>query len=193
MKKVLLALVLSAVLSASVGTFAASVELDGVTWTYSIQKDVSGAQYVQLGDGTKPGCTGANGAVTIPGTIANLPVKKLGASLFHNNTDITSVVIPDSVLFISSSFYGCSNLESVELHDGVYVVADQAFHSCRNLREVKSRGGHRTDSSHYLVAGSPYIGSYAFYDCINLTPPAISHRNTRCVDRAGKYFLEYAA
>ena len=24
-------------------------------------------------------------------------------------------------------------------------------------------------------------------------PPAISHRNTRCVDRAGKYFLEYAA
>ena len=25
------------------------------------------------------------------------------------------------------------------------------------------------------------------------TPPAISHRNTRCVDRAGKYFLEYAA
>ena len=23
-------------------------------------------------------------------------------------------------------------------------------------------------------------------------PPAISHRNTRCVDRAGKYFLEYA-
>ena len=27
----------------------------------------------------------------------------------------------------------------------------------------------------------------------NLFPPAISHRNTRCVDRAGKYFLEYAA
>ncbi len=26
-----------------------------------------------------------------------------------------------------------------------------------------------------------------------LCPPAISHRNTRCVDRAGKYFLEYAA
>ena len=25
------------------------------------------------------------------------------------------------------------------------------------------------------------------------SPPAISHRNTRCVDRAGKYFLEYAA
>ena len=24
-------------------------------------------------------------------------------------------------------------------------------------------------------------------------PPAISHRNTRYVDRAGKYFLEYAA
>ncbi len=27
----------------------------------------------------------------------------------------------------------------------------------------------------------------------NGSPPAISHRNTRCVDRAGKYFLEYAA
>ena len=26
----------------------------------------------------------------------------------------------------------------------------------------------------------------------NKIPPAISHRNTRCVDRAGKYFLEYA-
>ena len=26
-----------------------------------------------------------------------------------------------------------------------------------------------------------------------LSPPAISHRNTRCVDRAGKYFLECAA
>ena len=31
-----------------------------------------------------------------------------------------------------------------------------------------------------------------FGPCID-NPPAISHRNTRYVDRAGKYFLEYAA
>lgn len=31
------------------------------------------------------------------------------------------------------------------------------------------------------------------FDYENGGPPAISHRNTRCVDRAGKYFLEYAA
>ena len=37
-------------------------------------------------------------------------------------------------------------------------------------------------------SGKTYFVKEYFTD-----PPAISHRNTRCVDRAGKYFLEYAA
>lgn len=37
------------------------------------------------------------------------------------------------------------------------------------------------------AGGVPRLYTHYYY------PPAISHRNTRCVDRAGKYFLEYAA
>ena len=41
-------------------------------------------------------------------------------------------------------------------------------------------------------ATAPYFDLFKLGDGSWRFPPAISHRNTRCVDRAGKYFLEYA-
>lgn len=44
-----------------------------------------------------------------------------------------------------------------------------------------------------LKEGFPNVSGFSPQNLKYCSPPAISHRNTRCVDRAGKYFLEYAA
>ena len=79
---------------------------------------------------------------------------------------------------------------------------DYGFSSSAFMRQMCT-----DDSGHLYVANrnSPHIYKFDIehegeqytdsnYEARSESfPPAISHRNTRCVDRAGKYFLEYAA
>ena len=55
--------------------------------------------------------------------------------------------------------------------------------------------GDKTIARKLLSADRVYVPSVVCgeIDAGSSGPPAISHRNTRYVDRAGKYFLEYAA
>ena len=41
--------------------------------------------------------TGSGGAVIIPDTTNNLPVKSLGDKSFYNCTNLTAITIPDSI------------------------------------------------------------------------------------------------
>ncbi|NLB65058.1 MAG: leucine-rich repeat protein, partial [Lentisphaerae bacterium] len=51
---------------------------------------------------------GAGGEVTIPDTIEGLPVTSIGQEAFEECSDLTSVVIPDSITSIGeSAFWWC--------------------------------------------------------------------------------------
>ena len=59
------------------------------------------------------------------------------AGAFRNRTDITSVVIPDTVLDIGRyAFDGCSNLTEVNIPEGVRSLYGYAFRNCISLTEV---------------------------------------------------------
>ena len=60
------------------------------------------------------GYTGSGGAVTIPGTINNLPVTAISSGAFQNCASLTSVTIPASVTNIAdTAFQNCSSLAGV--------------------------------------------------------------------------------
>jgi len=75
---------------------------------------------------------GSGGDIIIP-----TEVKSIGAEVFKNNTDITSVVIPTSVESIgTSAFSGCTALASVIIPESVNQIENYVFLGCTNLQDI---------------------------------------------------------
>ena len=119
---------------------------------------------------------------TFMGTEFNLDYSellKLGA-VFVGCTQITEVIIPDSVVIIGdSAFYNCSNLISVTIGNSVNIIGEQAFYSCYDLTSVNIPSSVTTIktsafevcglTSVIIPNGVTSIGSLAFQGCSDLT------------------------
>ncbi len=78
-------------------------------------------------DGVLEEYVGAGGDVVIP---ASLGIKEIAAHAFENNTDITSLVIPEGVEIVGYwSFRECTSLESVTLPYSLCELAEHCFSS----------------------------------------------------------------
>ena len=98
--------------------------------------------------------------LTVPSQINGESVHSLSAGCFANCTELTTVILPDTLqvidqqafygctslrgIFIPSSvmtigaeaFYGCTDLESVCLHDSLFSIGRDAFDDCNYLRYI---------------------------------------------------------
>ncbi len=82
-------------------------------------------------------CNKASGDIALPQMYNGLPVAEIGGFAFRGCNDITSVVIPIGVEWISScAFDECANLEKVIIPDTVSTIQDHAFRSCEKLKTV---------------------------------------------------------
>jgi hypothetical protein len=80
--------------------------------------------------------------ISIPSTYQGLPVSAIKNDAFKNNTDIVSVIIPDSVTSIGMrTFYGCTNLASVSIPDSVTSIGAYAFDECPCLANLTIPNG----------------------------------------------------
>lgn len=78
--------------------------------------------------------------VKIPSQIDGKPVTAIGTAAFIDS-DITHVVIPDTVFYISArAFDGCSSLRSVEVPESVSSIGDYAFKGCTSLKSITIPG-----------------------------------------------------
>ena len=98
------------------------------------------------------GYNGSSAEVTIPAAYEDVPVRGIWTEAFKGNENITSVTIPDSVIFIGSSvFEGCTALKSVTIPDSVTSIDYYAFRSCTGLESVTlGRGVVELDDSAFI-------------------------------------------
>ena len=118
-----------------------------------------------------------NGEVTIPSTVSvggdNVPVVSIAEDAFADNTEITSVSIPESIETIGDgAFQGCESLTKVEFDDNANVtsIGEGAFAGCNSLATVE------------IPASVTSIGKGAFDGCDNVNYVDLSNANSLNVD-----------
>jgi hypothetical protein len=86
---------------------------------------------------------GTGGSVSIPAQINGKPVTRIADKAFNNCTGLTSITIPNSVIFIGESliydsgvFNGCTGLTSITIPDSVIFLGEKAFQGCTNLSSI---------------------------------------------------------
>ena len=92
--------------------------------------------------------------IVIPSEYEGLPVVSIGNRAFSYNTDIRSVVIPESVTSIGDdAFYDCSSLESINIPDSVTSIGMTAFYGINDNAYNEYNGAYYlgNDSNPYVV------------------------------------------
>lgn len=146
------------------------------------QRDSSGLDYAVNEDGTTCTITGMGVCtdvdVVIPETIDGYQVTAIGKLAFWPK-NITSVVMPDSVVSIgTSAFEYCSELRSVVLSKNLTSIGIHAFNQCQNLTSIS------------LPDSLTSIGGGAFSNCSALTsitiPAGVTSINSGTFNRCHK-------
>ena len=96
--------------------------------------------------------------------------------LYMNNTEVTELVIPNSVTSIGNyAFYGCSGLTSVTIGNEITSIGDEAFRGCTGLTSVT------------IPNSVTNIGEKAFSGCTGLTSVTIPNSVTSIGNNAFNY------
>ncbi len=123
------------------------------------------------------------GDLIIPETYNGLPVTSIDYLGFQNCSELTSVIIPESVTSIGGcSFIGCTNLKTISIPDSVEYIGENVFYDTVYYNdETNWENGVLYINNHLVEAdcnvvsgeysiknGTITVASYAFYGCNNL-------------------------
>ena len=96
---------------------------------------------------------GSDKDIIIPSTVLDVPVTAIGADAF-SRSEIESVEIPEGVITIGAeTFNGCKKLSSVTIPSTIENIGIQCFGNCENLESIS------------LPEGLKNIDTFAFYGC----------------------------
>ena len=111
-------------------------------WYYSTAYN----QYDEYG-GLKVYCYKGNQKnVVIPSEINGIPVTVVGTmwsdeenderTPYYDTSNVETVVVPETVKYLSASFKNLTNLKSVTLSEGLEVIGNNTFENCTQLTEI---------------------------------------------------------
>ena len=101
--------------------------------------------------------------VTIPSEIDGLPVTIIGSNAFAFCSNLTNIIIPNSVKTIDSlAFNSCTSLTDIVISESVTSIGAYTFQNCTGLTSVT------------IPKSVTSIGYYAFDSCKNLTNITLS-------------------
>ena len=96
--------------------------------------------------------------IIVPAEKDGMPVENIGEMAFRNNTQITGIVLPETLKTVgSSAFAYCENLRTVIFKGNITQINNSAFRYCESLEEIT------------LPASVSVIAESAFSHCTNLT------------------------
>ena len=172
------------------GTIFTTNTKEGVEMTFRI---ISEAEKIcQVGDNaiwhTNGGGTGqrcvsysTSGTVTIPAEVNGYNVFGIADLAFINCSSITSIVIPEGIVYIGKyALQGCADISKLDVPNSVEAVEEYAFSKCSSLTEVSlpnkikilNEGVFWQDTSLtsiILPESIEEIDSYIFDECGSLT------------------------
>ncbi len=143
------------------------------------------------------GCDSSAVDVEIPGEIDGVPVTSIGGAAFDDCTNLTSVIIPDSVTSIGGwAFSWCTSLISVSIPGSVTSIGEWAFYQCKSLTSVTIPDSvttirylafyYCTSLTSVTIPDSvTTIGGGAFGGCTSLTEINVTDGNTSYMDIDG--------
>lgn len=109
-------------------------------------------------NGLITGYTGERTELVIPSEINGVAITGVDEFAFEDNTALTSVSLPSSVVSIGDyAFSGCSGLAQITLPSGLTSIGNCVFKGCSSLNNLG------------IPSGVTSIGSSAFKDCASLT------------------------
>lgn len=125
-----------------------------ITFTENLAYTLSDDEtyYIVTGRGTA-----TDSFVYIPAQINGKPVKGIAASAFELDAVLTEVYLPESIEYMENfAFYGCKNLKSVKMENGLKTIGNEAFKQCTALRQIE------------ISSSLQSIGKQAFKYCNSL-------------------------
>ena len=134
----------------------------------------------------------AMATVNIPDTVNGLPVVRIGANAFRNQTDITSLTLPNNLSVIENdAFNGCSNIGAIEIPNTVVFIGDRAFDGTTGCSSLTFEAGGTSILNLCIAAfqGNGHVGTltlpkrigdfaydgYMFSGCQNITEFALNN------------------
>lgn len=141
---------------------------------------------------TITGYTGSDTALTVPATLDGSPVTEIAADAFAEQTNLTSVTLPDGLEKIADdAFFNCKSLKTITLPDSVTSLTGAAFSGCTqeitltldgNSSYTVDNGALCADSGKTLVAYLGGAGTFAVPDSVTkIAASAIVNPHTKVV------------
>lgn len=97
-------------------------------------------------------------------------IKTIAGGAFSYSSNLTNVIIPDSVINIgNSAFYNCSSLTSITIPESVRSIYDWAFYNCTSLSNIYYRGNEDNKTYIYIGSNNKYLNNAVWHynSCIN--------------------------
>lgn len=132
-----------------VATMTANAEAEYTEETYEHLTYCNYGDYIEISD-----CEYSAETVEIPAEIDGVPVTSIRYNAFCYCSDLTSIVIPNSVTNIGErAFFGCTGLISVEIPDSVTSIEYGAFYGCTGLISIE------IPDSVAIIGGQAFYGT----------------------------------
>lgn len=112
---------------------------------------------------------GINGNATVPEKYSGRNVVGILPDAFLGNDSLTSLLLPDSITYIGEhAFKSCTNLQKINIPEGVKSLEFDAFGGCESLTEMKNVPINMDDCFGY------FFGAESYEDSGNSVPASLT-------------------